>query len=284
AIPDSQPYILLLLKRDLKRCLTELNNLLVAGKVVAVSVKESGLHQFAALLGRKGNAELFQKICAAAQGALSSTPDLVELYRAAGSRNVEFIPTPYPVDDRRWDFSVPVPERRGLFIGTREFDVPSRNHAAALLLAKTLDEPITVSNCDGRAGRKRLAEFGIPDANIIEAPMAYPAYLRVVAPHRLILQLDRSAVPGQVAGDALLCGVPCVGGDSAIERVAFPGLCGLGRDFSETFEIAKRLLLDESCMKHEIESARTIAAARLSFSATAGELERFFAALAATNR
>jgi hypothetical protein len=29
-------------------------------------------------------------------------------------------------------------------------------------------------------------------------------------------------VPGQVAGDAALCGVPCVGGDGAVDRLLLP--------------------------------------------------------------
>ena len=41
------------------------------------------------------------------------------------------------------------------------------------------------------------------------------------ARHKIVLQADKSAVPGQVAGDALLCRMPCVGGDGAIDRLAF---------------------------------------------------------------
>jgi len=49
---------------------------------------------------------------------------------------VAFIPTPYPIDDRRWDFSRPIEERSGIFIGTREWNVLSRNHLGALLVAR----------------------------------------------------------------------------------------------------------------------------------------------------
>lgn len=45
-----------------------------------------------------------------------------------------------------------------------------------------------------------------------------------MARHKIVLQLDRSHVPGQVAGDALLCRIPCVGGDGAIERITFQKL------------------------------------------------------------
>ena len=55
-----------------------------------------------------------------------------------------FIPTPYPLHDPRWDFSRPFGERSGIFIGTREWNVPSRQHLAALVLALGLGEPVTV--------------------------------------------------------------------------------------------------------------------------------------------
>ena len=49
-------------------------------------------------------------------------------------------------------------------------------------------------------------------------------------------------MPGQVAGDALLCRIPCVGGDGAVERIAFPKTCGEGRTISEIGSIALDLL------------------------------------------
>ncbi len=129
--------------------------------------------------------------------------------------------------DQRWDFSVPRNEQSGIFVGTREWDVPSRNHFAALLVARQLceatGEPVTVVNLDGYKGRRLLGELNFPEGKLrlIEKWKTYPEYLRDVARHKIVLQLDRSHVPGQVAGDALLCRIPCVGGDGAIERIAF---------------------------------------------------------------
>jgi len=34
------------------------------------------------------------------------------------------VPTPYPVEEAAWNFSHAVTERKGVVIGTREFDVP----------------------------------------------------------------------------------------------------------------------------------------------------------------
>jgi hypothetical protein len=129
------------------------------------------------------------------------------------ARVAEFIPTPYPVDSPAWDFSIPLDRRSGLFVGTREFDVPSRNHLAAVALADCLSRelscPVTVMNADGRRGAAILAQFRDSNSNfrILNGPLPYPAYLEEMARHRIVWQLDSSAVPGQVAGDALLCGM-----------------------------------------------------------------------------
>lgn len=271
-IPEDQKRVLVLLRRDLKAGLSAVRELKAKGKKVAVSWKESGLHQVAHQLDEPKNIELFKQICAEADAALSSAPDIVPIYQAMGARVVEFIPTPYPVDDSRWDFSVPFAERRGVLIGTREFEVPSRNHLAAILCAKTLGEPVTVFNHYGRSGRKKLEAIG--GLEILEAKLPYPEYLRVVARHKLVFQLDRSGVPGQVAGDALLCRIPCVGGDSAIERVAFPSLCGGGsRDSRQLVELARELLKDPARMAHASEESQKLALEQASYQAVARRLD-----------
>ena len=96
-----------------------------------------------------------------------------------------------------------------------------------------------------------------------------------MARHRLVFQLDRSAVPGQVAGDALLCRIPCVGGDGAVERLAFENLNGLGRDPAELAALAGSLLADDEAYAAEIEKSRAAALEKLSFSAVAAELQKF---------
>ncbi len=278
-IPLAHREVLLVLRRDLKACLKALRQLHGDGRKVAVSLKESGLHQVAQLLGDAENLVLFREICGLADGCLASTPDLVGIYRSAGGRNVKFIPTPYPVDAKEWDFALPPGQRAGVFIGTREWDVPSRNHAAALLLAASLGAPVTVINEDGRAGRKRIESAGIANAQIIEGRLPYPEYLRLIARHRIVLQLDRSAVPGQVAGDALLCGVPCVGGNGAIDIIAFPNSFGLAGEAGEIREIAARLLRDDEARAAAIKLSREIARQRLSFDAVSKEIAGYFSNL-----
>ena len=278
-IPPGQRAVLLVLRRDLKHCLKALRQLKSEGRQVAVTLKESGLHQVAKLLGDSEALGLFRQICGLADGCLASAPDLAGVYLAAGGRRVSFIPTPYPVESGKWDFGLPLSQRAGVFIGTREWATPSRNHAAALLLAASLGVPVTVINEDGRAGRKRLEAIGIADLRVIEGRLAYAEYLRLVARHRIVFQLDRSAVPGQVAGDALLCGVPCVGGDGAIERIAFPGLCGMAQDTDQIRTCALNLIQSEEACSGAAGSAREIAMERLSFSAIARELAGYYSNL-----
>jgi hypothetical protein len=268
-IPQDSRAVLLLLRRDLGKSLDALRALKRAGKIVAVSWKESGMHQVAGQLDTAKNIALFREVCGLADGALSSTPTLVPVYLGAGARHVKFIPTPYPVDDARWDFSEPMENRKGVLIGTREFGVPSRNHLAALLAARTLGAPVTVFNFEGRAAARRLAALEIPQLTVLTERLPYPEYLGVVARHRLVFQLDRSGVPGQVAGDALLCRVPCVGGDGAVDGIAFPG----GAD-------PALLLRDDAANAACVESSQRRAGAELSFAAVAARLAVFFEKIA----
>ena len=264
AIPEEQRAVLLLLRRDLKPALKALRELKARGKVVAISWKESGSHQVAAQLDSAENLARFRELCAGADAALSSTPELVPLYASSGARVAEFIPTPYPVDDARWDFSTALGERSGIFIGTREWSVPTRNHASALLHACSLGVPVTVFNMDARAGRKKLDALGCPQLRVVEGRQPYTAYLRELAKCRVVFQLDASAVPGQVAGDALLCRMPCIGGNSAVEQLAFRAL-----------ELAP-LLRDDALWQNAVAASQTTALSVLSYAAVAARLAEFF--------
>jgi len=190
------------------------------------------------------------------------------------------------VDDSRWDFSIPAEVRSGILVGTREWDVPSRNHFAALLVARQLSEatgePVTVVNLDGYKARRLLWELKFPQEKfcLIEEQKSYPDYLRLVARHKLVLQLDRSHVPGQVAGDALLCRTVCVGGDGAIERIAFPKTCGEGRGINEIASIALDLLRNAESRAAIVTESQQLALEQLSFQAARLLLANFFAQFA----
>ena len=282
-IPADVKSVLLLLRQDLKVCKQALLELRRAGKTVIVSFKEAGAFQIAELLAKPDKLTLFREICARADAAIATTPDGLPLYTGAGVRAVEFIPTPYPVEDERWDFGTALEERRGVFVGTREFSTPSRNHLAALLaikpIAESMMEPVTVFNGDGWRGRRLIARLGFTEGHlqVIEKRLPYPRYLRLMAKHKLVWQLDASAVPGQVAGDALLCRMPCVGGNGTTERLAFPDLCGHGRGTEQLFDIAARLLEHPHDCAGVVERAFGFARERMSFAVVAKQLREFFA-------
>jgi hypothetical protein len=124
-----------------------------------------------------------------------------------------------------------------------------------------------------------LAELKISEEKlrVIEKRKSYPDYLREVARHKIVLQLDRSHVPGQVAGDALLCRIPCVGGDGAIERIAFSKTCGEGRTISEIASMGLDLLKHADLRGAIVTESQDRAAERLSFQAVRSQLAKFFA-------
>src|SRR5215211_279482 len=279
--------VLLLLRGDFRASERALAQLKSEGRTVAVSLKETGLHQIAQQLRDPAKLSRFMKILADADAYIATTPEAAEIYKRVRSKHepatVAFIPTPYPIEDQRWDFSVPRNEQSGIFVGTREWGVPSRNHFAALLVARELceatGEPVTVVNLDGYKGRRLLGELNFPEAKLrlIEKWKAYPDYMRDMARHKLVLQLDRSQVPGQVAGDALLCRIPCVGGDGAIERIAFSKTCGEGRTISESASMALDLLKNADLRTATVTESQERARERLSFQTVRSQLAKFFA-------
>jgi hypothetical protein len=288
AIAGGRP-ILLLLRRDLNAGLRVLRRLRAAGCVVAVTFKEAGAAQVAARIDNAADVRLLRTILESAHGFIAPTPHLEAFLSGIGGEMGAFVPTPYPVEDARWDFSRPAAQRRGIFIGTREFAAPARQHLAAVLAAGRLHqrtgEPVTVVNTEGRKGARVLAELGFSDApaaalRLVAGPLGYTSYLREMAGHRLVFQLDRSGVPGQVAGDALLCRVPCVGGDGAVEQIAFPGLAGHDKSPAQLVEIAAALLSDPARYEQACREAQDRALKSLSFRPIAARLETFFESLA----
>src|SRR4029077_3949256 len=286
ALGENTP-VLLLLRSDFRaseRALTELKR---ECRPVAVSLKETGTHQLAQQLRAPAKLSRFIKIVTQADACIATTPEAAEIYQHVRSQEnpatVAFITTPYPIEHDRWDFSMPRNEQSGIFVGTREWDVPSRNHLTALLVARQLceatGEPVTVVNFDGSKGRRLLGELNFPEGTLrlIEKWKTYSDYLRDVARHKIVLQLDRSHVPGQVAGDALLCRIPCVGGDGAIERIAFSKTCGEGRTINEIASMALDLLKNLELREAVVAESQERARERLSFEAVLSQLAKFLA-------
>jgi putative intracellular protease/amidase len=264
--------------RATERALSELKK---AKRAVAVAFKETGMHQMAEQLSDPGKFERFLRIARAADGCVASTEHAAQILRMAGSKPVAFIPTPCPIEDENWNWRAE--HRSGIFVGTREFDVPSRNHLAALLAARKVSddtrEPVTVFNLDRRRGARLIAQIGFSKVRVHEQRASYRAYLGEVARHKIVFQLDRSRVPGQVAGDALLCRSVCIGGDGATETIAFPETCGTKRSADELINIAQRLLRNDDERRAIAARGTEIAMEKLSFTIGRENLARFFKTL-----
>jgi hypothetical protein len=281
AIASGWP-VLLLLRGDFRAGERALSELKKSKQKTVVALKETGTHQIGQQLSDPARFGRFVRIVREADGCIASTPEASELLGSFRDNDVEFIPTPYPIEDENWNWSME--HRSGIFLGTRELSVPTRHHFAALLAAKKLSdatkEPVTVFNSDRRRGAKLIADIGFRKIRVHEKRMGYRAYLGEVARHKIVFQLDRSRVPGQVAGDALLCRSVCIGGDGAIERIAFPETCGEKRSEDELIKIAQRLLTNEDQRQEVAEGATKIARETLSFRVGREALARFFSSLA----
>ena len=284
---DARKPVLLLLKpsfREAERALTALKN---AGLPVVVSLKETGLHQIADQLQITMQLPRLLRIFAAADGYLAPTPEAADIMRTIRRepQTVAFIPTPYPLPDPRWDFTRPAKHKHGIFIGTREFKILSRNHASALFAARQISHEtgarVTVYNSERRKGERLLAQIGFSPnrLRVLKEGVSYAEYLRVMAEHKVVFQMDTSFVPGQVAGDALLCRMPCVGGNGTIDRIAHPATCGAGRSTPQLIEMATRLLVDAEFYARAVAESQQHAIDRLSFTGAAAQLEQFFASL-----
>jgi hypothetical protein len=160
--------------------------------------------------------------------------------------------------------------------------VPSRNHLAALLVARRLSEStgerVTVFDYDGRRGARVLSEIGFTanKLRVLNNKLAYTDYLREVARHKIILQLDTSFVPGQIAGDALMCRIPCVGGNGAIDRLGFPESCGASHSIQELEDLATRLLKESEFYRASVRALIPTAGKLLGFEVVARQLAAFF--------
>lgn len=279
--------VLLLLRGDFRDSERALATLKKAGIPTVVSLKETGLHQIADQLFDPAKLSRFMRVVQEADGCIAPTPEAADIFRGIrrSSVGVTFFPTPYPVHDPRWDFSRPLEERSGLLVGTREWEVPSRNHFAALAMARELSEStgarVTVYDFTGRKGARLLKEIGFAPEKlrVLTKRSDYRDYLRVVAEHRIVFQLDTSFVPGQVAGDALLCRMPCIGGNGAVDRLGHPRTCGHGRSGTRILTLATELLTDDRAYEQAIEDSQRSAGEWLSFSGLAAELEKFYASL-----
>lgn len=263
------------------------------GLRVFVSWKESGTAQIDHQLRFPWQRWLHRRVLAACDGAFAATEPGIRHYVAYGLPEacVRFVATPYPFDEPGWDFAQANGARSGIVVGTRQFEPASRRHAEALRLAgriaRASGSALTVFNLEGSAGRDRVlaATGSVPAIRWIERRLPYPEFLQELARHRLVIQRDAGWVPGQIAGDALLCGIVNIGGNGAVQRLAFPSLAEPEADEALLEAAAVRLLGDDAACRLEAEQARQRAArVGLSYGAFRAELAELLKAMPARPR
>jgi hypothetical protein len=253
------------------------------GRSVIAGWKECGAHQLARQLRRPLAGWHFTRLLRHCCACWAASPAALAWFSREHPdvARVE-LPTPYPVDVPGWDFSRPLSQRAGLLVGTREWGVAERRHGEAARLALAL-----ARECRTRltlvAGPRDLAQARAfaatrPDlVVVVEGPLPYPDYLRLMASHRVVLQRDASGVPGQAAGDALLTRLPCLGGGGMVDGIAFAELPGAADDERTVAEATRVLLTDDQAWHAAVDASQQRALASLSF----GAFRRRWAARAA---
>lgn len=276
--------VLVLIRHRLKQTRKAVEAVRSAGLPCLVSWKETGLQQVAAKLDSPQRLAELREIVSLADGVLTPANELLPLYQWAGARSAWFVPTPYPVDVADWDFGLPLAQRHGIFVGTRSFKQGYRHHLHAVMQAATLarqfDCRLTLVSTEGRSGIAMMkAVAGDVKLEIIE-PVPYAAFLQMIAGHRIVFQRDGGAVPGQIAGDALLSRTPCVGGNGVVDGLAFPHLSSHGRSADALGAVAESLLTDDDAWRRATGESLRLAQEKLSFAVIARRLREVLASVA----
>lgn len=263
-----QWLVLVLLRSDYSPAIRALQSLTKAGFRCLIALKESGIFQVNNNLLKPNRWQNLRTAASLAHGAIATTNWSIPLLSTAGAKQVFHLPTPYPIESTDWNFQIPDSKKFGIFLGTREFDTPSRIHLLALEFALPIalkhQRKITLID-DGSAPRWwRKLHSQSDSLQLIRGPLPYPDYLRLLASHELVFQLDASRVPGQVAGDCTLARVLCIGGNGEIERIVFPQTSSFGKNLDQL------LCLLESCLAQpqlrlQLEQSAWLAAQSISF-------------------
>lgn len=278
--------VLVLIRRRTWITLDAVKKLKANGMRVLVAWKECSHNQISRQLATARAMSAYGGILELADGILSPTlawpPRVGSISQEDFWKKLKFIPTPYPVDLPFWNFSNPISERSGILIGTREFKTEARGHVHAIARAASLAhefgvERVTVINSEKARGMRLLRELAktFPPGclQIMEKTLPYPDYMTLLSSHRFVYQMDRSTVPGQVAGDCLLARTICAGGSSTIEKMAFPEFSDDGTIRMKcVFERIEHILHDDEEYHAAIEKSQKTAMKSLSFESAARQL------------
>ena len=132
-------------------------------------------------------------------------------------------------------FTVPIENREGIFIGTRTL---SQNLKRNTLFSLGVANKIAAENktfatffCEDKIDLKFMQSYlinlGLENTRIIPGPLPYESWLKLIATHKVLFQMDASDTLGQVVGDAVLVGVPSVGG-TTVNSHLFGTYCEVG--------------------------------------------------------
>lgn len=279
-ILNKDGIVIVLVRRRIGRALKAIKKLRSAGFTVWITFKETGAHQIASAMTSTGNRATLEKCIELADAIVIPSPAARQFFRSIDTKNTLLIdlPTPYPIDHAAWSNKLPGKELgEGIMIGTREFKVPSRNHASAIRIAARVAAEnqcrLTIINPKAKKFHEQIAEAvgDLPkkQLHVIDTTLPYREYLKLITSHRVVFQLDTSGVPGQVAGDCLLANTLCVGGNGEVESIAFADYAITHDDIDSRNwgKILTEFITNDDVYTVSLKKSRAIATSTLSFSA-----------------
>ena len=277
---NKEGIVIVLLRRRMGRALKAIKKLRRAGFTVWITFKETGAHQIASAMSRMGNRAKLEKCIELADAIVIPSPAARHFFRSVETKDTPLIdlPTPYPVDHAAWSGKGSENQLGdGIMIGTREFNVPSRNHAAAIRIAAQVAAKsrcrLTIINPKGKKHHQQIAKAAgdLPkeQLHLVDKSLPYREYLQLIKSHRVVFQLDTSGVPGQVAGDCLLANTLCVGGNGEVENIAFSDYAITNDDMNQRnwLDILNELMSNDDAYADSLKKSRNTAVSVLSFSA-----------------
>lgn len=124
--------------------------------------------------------------------------------------------------------------------------------------------------------RSFAQEEGIPavSAPPREGFFAHADLLRVISFHRIVHQFDTDVRGAGGASSALLCRIPCGGGDCVVEHIAFLG-SSLPASREELVEFARLLFTQDQAWQDELKWSQRRSTDFFSFRETAARSQCF---------
>lgn len=290
---DDLPDMVIILHRPCRHahCMSSLRYLQDRGVTTGVCIQEAGMsqiqHDYSDPQRFTGLVEIMRRVDFAVFSSASAKP----IGEVITPGRCHLLSPPIPMDDPRWNYLRTAPEgceRGGILVGTRQMHITSRNHLhgvfAAVSAARDLDVPVTlierpnqdlvsllkaVGGVPIRPARphESLHKLGFMVRYHLQRITPHLAYLDELRKHKVVFQMDGSAVPGRVAADAVLADIPVVGGNGTNEQIAYPDLPHDPMHASVMVDETKRLFLDEGYFDSIVSKARMIATQKLSYAA-----------------